>query len=244
MVSRLIPTPLAANGQKSALAGADSPLSHRADIDGLRAVAVLLIVFFHLGSYPPGGFVGVDVFFVISGFLITTIILRDIEVGRFSFAAFYARRMRRILPALLVMLIVALGAGAFLLMPGDYEATGRSALYAAGSLSNFYFFNHTGYFDVASDLMPLLHTWSLGVEEQFYLVWSALLVFIVAIVGTSRPRVGFAVAVLCFTSLAWCLYQTLNDPKAAFYLPQTRAWELGVGALLAIVPRSRYPASL
>src|SRR3954470_21177869 len=125
--------------------GIVSQIEYRPDIDGLRAVAVLLIVLFHLGLYPPGGFVGVDVFFVISGFLITTIILRDIEVGRFSFAAFYARRMRRILPALLVMLIVALGAGAFLLMPGDYEATGRSALYAAGSLSNFYFFNHTGY---------------------------------------------------------------------------------------------------
>ena len=241
MLSRLIQR-LAADGQKSTLAGAE--LSHRPDIDGLRAVAVLLIVFFHLGLDPPGGFVGVDVFFVISGFLITTIILRDIEASRFSFAAFYARRMRRILPALLVMLSVALGAGAFLLMPGDYEATGRSALYAAGSLSNFYFFKHTGYFDVASDLMPLLHTWSLGVEEQFYLVWPALLVFIIAIVGSSRRKVGFVVAVLSLTSLAWCLYRMLDDPKAAFYLPQARAWELGVGALLAIVPRSRYPASL
>ena len=244
MFSRPRQTSLATDGQKSTVAEADGRLSHRADIDGLRAIAVLLIVFFHLGLQPPGGFIGVDVFFVISGFLITTIILRDIEVGRFSFAAFYARRMRRILPALLVMLTVALGAGAFLLMPGDYEATARSALYAAGSLSNFYFFKHTGYFDVASDLMPLLHTWSLGVEEQFYLVWPALLVVIVAIVGTSRRKLGFVVAVLCLTSLAWCLYRMRNDPKAAFYLPQARAWELGIGALLAIVPRSRYPASL
>ncbi len=243
MSSQTLQLKLCTDGYNSVVTRADGPLCHRADIDGLRAIAVLLIVLFHLRLSPPGGFVGVDVFFVISGFLITTIILRDIEVGRFSFGAFYARRMRRILPALLVMLIVTLGAGAFLLMPGDYGAAGRSALYAAGSLSNVYFFNHTGYFDVSSDLMPLLHTWSLGVEEQFYLVWPALLVMIIAIVGTSRRKVGFVVAALCLTSLAWCLYRMRHDPKAAFYLPQARAWELGVGALIAIVPRSRYPAS-
>jgi peptidoglycan/LPS O-acetylase OafA/YrhL len=108
---------------------------------------------------PSGGFTGVDVFFVISGFLITAIIVQDFEVSRFSYAAFYARRIRRILPALLVVLAVVLAAAAFLLMPGDYEAAGRGALYAAGSLSNLHFLNHTGYFDVASDMMPLLHTW-------------------------------------------------------------------------------------
>jgi peptidoglycan/LPS O-acetylase OafA/YrhL len=129
-------------------------------------------------------------------------------------------------------------------MPGDYEVTGRSALYAAGSLSNFCFFKHTGYFDSASDMMPLLHIWSLGIEEQFYLLWPALLVFIAAIVGSSRHKVGFVVAVLCLTNLALCLYWMHIDPKVVFYLPQARAWELGVGALLAIVPRSRYPASL
>ena len=217
---------------------------YRADIDGLRAVAVALIIFYHLGMSPPGGFIGVDVFFVISGFLITNIIVQDIEAGRFSFAAFYARRIKRILPALLVMLIVVLAAGAFLLMPGDYEVTAWSALYTAGSLSNFYFLRHTGYFDVASELMPLLHTWSLGVEEQFYLAWPAILVCIVRIAGINRRKLGLAVATLSGISLAWCVYRMHTDPKAAFYLPQTRAWELGTGALLAIVPRSRYSASL
>jgi peptidoglycan/LPS O-acetylase OafA/YrhL len=221
----------------------ETKVIYRADIDGLRAVAVGLIIFYHLGMYPPGGFIGVDVFFVISGFLITTIIVQEIEAGRFSFAAFYARRIKRILPALLVMLIVVLSAGAFFLMPGDYEVTGWSALYAAGSMSNFYFLRHTGYFDVASESMPLLHTWSLGVEEQFYLAWPAILVCIV-VIGKSRRNVGAVVGLLSGISLAWCIYRMHTDPKAAFYLPQTRAWELGTGALLAIVPRSRYSASL
>jgi peptidoglycan/LPS O-acetylase OafA/YrhL len=224
-------------------AAADATLSYRADIDGLRAIAVLLIVFFHLGAYPPGGFIGVDIFFVISGFLITIIIVQEHGAGRFSFMAFYARRIKRILPALLVMLAVVLGAGAFLLMPGDYEVTGRSALYTATSLSNFYFLRHTGYFDAAADMMPLLHTWSLGVEEQFYLVWPAAFVFIVSIVGSSRRKLAAVVAILCLVSLAWCLYQMRSDPKDAFYLPQTRAWELGIGALLAILPRSTYSTS-
>jgi peptidoglycan/LPS O-acetylase OafA/YrhL len=222
----------------------ETKVLYRADIDGLRAVAVALIIFYHLGMYPPGGFIGVDVFFVISGFLITTIIVQEIEAGRFSFADFYARRIRRILPALLVMLIVVLAAGAFLLMPGDYEVTGWGAVYAAGSMSNFYFLRHTGYFDVASELMPLLHTWSLGVEEQFYLAWPPILVCIVRIVGKSRRNVGAVVGLLFGISLAWCVYRTHTDPKAAFYLPQTRAWELGTGALLAIVPRSRFSASV
>jgi peptidoglycan/LPS O-acetylase OafA/YrhL len=124
--------------------------NHRADIDGLRAIAVLLIFIFHLGGPVSGGFVGVDVFFVISGFLITSIIIRDIENRRFTFVGFYARRIRRIFPALLTMLTVVLLIGVFFLMPGDYDVTGRSALYAAASVSNFYFLKHTGYFDVAS----------------------------------------------------------------------------------------------
>ncbi|MBR1209896.1 acyltransferase family protein [Bradyrhizobium sp. JYMT SZCCT0180] len=216
---------------------------YRPDIDGLRAIAVLLIVIFHLGGPISGGFVGVDVFFVISGFLITKIIIQDIDSGSFSFSAFYARRIRRIFPALLVMLTIVLVSGAFLLMPGDYEVTARSVLYASVSASNFYFLKHTGYFDVASEMMPLLHTWSLAIEEQFYLVWPATLVFLVHLFGRSRRNIGLFVAIVCAAGFVLCIHQTQTNPKAAFYLPHTRAWELDVGALLAVIPRARYTAS-
>jgi peptidoglycan/LPS O-acetylase OafA/YrhL len=217
--------------------------NHRADIDGLRAIAVLLIFIFHLGGPVSGGFVGVDVFFVISGFLITSIIIRDIENRRFTFVGFYARRIRRIFPALLTMLTVVLLIGVFFLMPGDYDVTGRSALYAAASVSNFYFLKHTGYFDVASETMPLLHTWSLAIEEQFYLLWPATLMILVQLVGRSRRAIGLFVAAICATSLTLCIYRTQINPKAAFYLPHTRIWELDVGVLLAIIPRARYTPS-
>src|SRR4051794_26669742 len=210
--------------------------NHRADIDGLRAIAVLLIFIFHLGGPVSGGFVGVDVFFVISGFLITSIIIRGIENRSFTFVGFYARRIRRIFPALLTMLTVVLLAGIFLLMPGDYDVTGRSALYAAASASNFYFLKHTGYFDVASEMMPLLHTWSLAIEEQFYLLWPITLVLLVRLVGLNRRAIGLYVAAICAISLALCIHQTQINPKAAFYLPHTRIWELDVGVLLAIIP--------
>ena len=150
--------------------------AYRADIDGLRAIAVLAVVAYHYREPFPyfpflGGFNGVDVFFVISGFLITQILRADIDANTFFLLSFYDRRIRRILPALLVMLATSLFAGQFLLMPGDYQALAMSAAAAAFGFSNFYFLGNTGYFDQASDLMPLLHTWSLAVEEQFYLIW-------------------------------------------------------------------------
>jgi peptidoglycan/LPS O-acetylase OafA/YrhL len=150
--------------------------AYRADIDGLRAISVALVILFHL-DVPGfgGGFVGVDVFFVISGFLITGLIFDGLERESFSFVRFYERRARRILPMLIIVAATSAAAGWFLLSPGDYEAFGGSAIAAVLAWSNFYFLHNTGYFDIPAQLMPLLHTWSLGVEEQFYLVWPVTL---------------------------------------------------------------------
>ena len=143
-------------------------LVYRRDIDGLRAVAVIAVVLFHFGVPGfSGGFVGVDVFFVISGYLITSIIWRQREAARFSFVEFWARRARRILPALFVMMAAVLAVGWFLMAPKDYEELGRSVRYQVMFVSNLLFMRQEGYFDAASDLKPLLHTWSLAVEEQF-----------------------------------------------------------------------------
>ncbi|WP_247456287.1 MULTISPECIES: acyltransferase family protein [unclassified Bradyrhizobium] len=209
-------------------------LKYRADIDGLRAIAVLSVLAFHYNAALPGGFTGVDVFFVISGFLITQQLSAEISNGTFSILNFYDRRIRRIVPALAVVLAFSLWIGKFLLLPGDYKSMAASAAYAALGASNFFFLSNTGYFDQASDLMPLLHTWSLGVEEQFYLAWPLLL----ALLATGRKRIdlaaaiGAAVVILFGASLFWLD----TDPKGAFYLVLPRAWELALGALLVFLP--------
>jgi peptidoglycan/LPS O-acetylase OafA/YrhL len=210
-------------------------LKYRADVDGLRAIAVLSVMAFHYGVPVRGGFAGVDVFFVISGFLITQILFAEMQAGKFSLLGFYDRRIRRILPALLVMLSVTLLVGRFLLMPGDYQTLAASAAAAAFGASNFYFLNHTGYFDQAADLMPLLHTWSLAVEEQFYLVWPGLLLLIVA---AARKRADAAVitAVVTIAIFGASLVYFTVDVKGAFYMAPPRAWELALGALLVLLP--------
>ncbi|MCC7042320.1 MAG: acyltransferase [Acidobacteria bacterium] len=215
-------------------------MPYRPDIDGLRALAVLAVVLYHYGlGDVSGGFVGVDVFFVISGFLITGVLRRDIEVRGLSLVDFYHRRIRRIIPALLFMLVVALMAGYVLLMPGDYADLGESGLSAAAGAGNLHFFWNTGYFDRASDLLPLLHTWSLGVEEQFYLVWPFALALLLK-VGQGRSRFPVAaIAALAAASFAFGIHAMAADPKAAFYLPQFRAWELMIGAALAFLPPVR-----
>lgn len=209
-------------------------LKYRADIDGLRAIAVLSVLAFHYNAALPGGFTGVDVFFVISGFLITQQLAGEIASGTFSILNFYDRRIRRIVPALAVVLLTTLWLGKFLLLPGDYKSMAASAAYAAFGASNFFFLSNTGYFDQSSDLMPLLHTWSLGVEEQFYLVWPLLL----ALIAAGRKRIDL-VAIVCTAvvigfgaSLLWLD----ADPKGAFYLVLPRAWELALGALLVFLP--------
>ncbi|MGY2990139.1 acyltransferase family protein [Bradyrhizobium sp. USDA 4508] len=206
---------------------------YRSDIDGLRAIAVLSVMVFHYGGFLPGGFTGVDVFFVISGFLITSKIAEEIGQGTFSVVSFYDRRIRRIMPALFVMLAVTLFAGKFLLMPGDYKSLSTSAATAAFGVSNLYFLGNTGYFDRTSDLLPLLHTWSLAVEEQFYVVWPALLLFITA----TRRRADAAAITAGLTILVFgaSLIYCSADPKGAFYMAAPRAWELSIGALLVFL---------
>lgn len=210
--------------------------AYRPDIDGLRAIAVTGVVLYHYGAtWVPGGFTGVDIFFVISGFLITRALITDIEGGRFSLLGFYDRRIRRILPALLVMLVATLIAGWFLLMPGDYADLGQSAAMAAFGFGNFFFFWNTGYFDLAADLQPLLHTWSLGVEEQFYFVWPIALWIGLTVVKSRRLFLTLLSAALLL-GFAYALRKVANEPSAAFYLPAPRAWELGIGALVAFLP--------
>ena len=181
---------------------------YRADIDGLRAVAVLSIVLFHLGVDAfGGGYVGVDIFFVISGFLITSIIVRELADGSFTIARFYERRVRRILPALIVVMVATLLVGLVMLRPAQLGELAKSAIATSFFSSNFYFHSLSGYFDGPSEAKPLLHTWSLAVEEQFYIVWPLVMLAILKRTGTRRMArvagafVGIAVAIAVVTAL-------------------------------------------
>jgi peptidoglycan/LPS O-acetylase OafA/YrhL len=210
--------------------------AYRPDIDGLRAVAVSGVVLYHYGAtWLPGGFTGVDIFFVISGYLITVILRREIQNGEFSILRFYERRVRRIVPALFVVLAANILAGWLVLKPGDYADLGKSAAYAATGLGNLYFYGNTGYFDQASEMQPLLHTWSLGVEEQFYVVWPFALMAGLALIKSQRLFV-FVFSAGVTLAFAYALRAVAQDPKAAFYLTHPRAWELAIGALSAFLP--------
>jgi len=210
------------------------PNSYRADIDGLRAIAVAAVVAYH--TFPrllPAGFLGVDVFFVISGFLITRLILADIAQQRFQIARFYSRRIRRIFPALIVVLGASFLLGWRLLLPSDFAQLGADIVGAVLFVANFQAWFEGGYFDRAAELKPLLHLWSLGVEEQFYLIWPPLLLL------AAGWRIGarnLAIA-LGLASFLAALALDRNHPDAAFYLPFTRFWELMIGAVLANVTR-------
>lgn len=204
---------------------------YRADVDGLRAVAVLAVIGFHaFPAYVPGGFVGVDVFFVISGYLITGILQRALDAGTFSITAFYARRIRRIFPALIVVLIATLAVGWFVLLPERYANLGTHVTGASAFVANFVSWSEAGYFDSAALEKPLLHLWSLGIEEQFYLVWPALL----WLVARLRLPPVTALSAVAAASLALGIALTSRAPDAAFYLPLSRMWELAIGGLLAL----------
>jgi peptidoglycan/LPS O-acetylase OafA/YrhL len=218
----------------STAAGAAPALEYRPDIDGMRAVAVLAVLLFHAGfAALSGGYVGVDVFFVLTGFLITTIIAEQLRAGTFSFAGFYLRRMRRILPALTLVLAVTSLAGFYLLLPTDLLALLDSARFALLSVSNVYFWLNTGgYFDADIAELPLLHTWSLGVEEQFYLLWPVLL-----LLGhryLSRAALAFCVLLAIVFGLSLSQWAALRHAGAAYYLLYGRAFEILMGALLAL----------
>ncbi|HUQ98887.1 MAG TPA: acyltransferase family protein [Gemmatimonadaceae bacterium] len=201
---------------------------YRADIDGLRAVAVLAVVAFHANvTRLQGGFAGVDVFFVISGYLISGLILPQIEAGNFSFTQFYVRRINRILPALVLILAVSLATGWVILAPGEYRQLGKHVVGGSTFSSNFILWNEAGYFD--SPDKPLLHLWSLAVEEQFYLIWPAL-----ALIAWSwRVSLRWTVLVLIATSFALSAWLVSHSGgSSAFYSPTTRFWEIMAGALL------------
>jgi len=206
-------------------------LKYRPDIDGLRAVAVLSVIAFHAGwKRLEGGFVGVDVFFVISGYLISSIVFSEIASSRYSILGFYERRIRRIFPALFGMLAVASVAAFIYLLPSELVDYAKSMLAATVSASNVYFWQHSGYFDAPLS-KPLQHTWSLAVEEQFYLFFP---LFLMVVRKYFPQRLRVSVIALFFISLAASAAVVSHDQQAAFYLPYTRAWELLLGTLLSL----------
>ena len=203
-------------------------LRYRADIDGLRALAVIAVILFH--TFPnilPGGFIGVDVFFVISGYLITQITLVDLDSGKFSAAYFYARRVRRIFPALITVLIITFAFGWHYFLPLELTSLGKNLLASALFSANLVLLSEVGYFDVAAHLKPLLHLWSLGIEEQFYLFWPLML--------WAVPRKFLLLATVLIVAVSFILNVAMiaHSPSETFYLPFTRAWELLAGATLA-----------
>ncbi len=220
-----------------------STISYQPHIDGLRAIAVLSVLIFH--GFPqllPGGYVGVDVFFVISGYLITSIIVRELDHQSFSYRDFYFRRVRRLFPALITVLLACLIAGWFVLLADELQMLGKHAAAASAFVANFVFWQEAGYFDIQSDHKILLHLWSLGVEEQFYLLWPFILVI--------AHRAGqLKLTVTALTGISFLLNALLiwKYPVASFYLPVTRFWELGIGGLLALEslgPSARYSFSI
>ncbi|WP_299733797.1 acyltransferase family protein [uncultured Tateyamaria sp.] len=215
-------------------------MKYRAEIDGLRAIAVAPVILFHAGfSIFSGGFVGVDVFFVISGYLITTILITDIDAGRFSLMQFYERRARRILPALFVVLAVSAAIAWVTLMPKDMLDFSESLAATALFSSNILFWKEAGYFDTAAELKPLLHTWSLAVEEQFYIFFPPAL-YVLWRWGR-RNMLGVLIAVFVL-SLALAQWGAYHKPSSAFYLLPTRAWELLMGSFCAFyLQRGRIP---
>ena len=205
-------------------------MAYRPDIDGLRAFAILSVLVFH--AFPdllPGGFVGVDVFFVISGYLISGIMFRELSGGRFRFSSFYARRVKRIFPALILVLCASFSVGWWLLFDDEFKQLSDHVMRAAAFLSNFALLKESGYFDNAAETKPLLHLWSLAIEEQFYLLWP------LAVWGLWRIRSqrGLLMLLLWSASLIWNLHEAQHHPAKDFYSPLTRFWELLSGAMLA-----------
>jgi peptidoglycan/LPS O-acetylase OafA/YrhL len=221
------------------LTGAGSADSHvipyRRDIDGLRAIAVLSVIAYHMRRESlPGGYLGVDMFFVLSGFLITSIIWGEIRTGRFSIARFYDRRVRRIMPALLILLMAATPVAAALLLPSDLIGYARSLLATLGFAANVYFWRDTNYFARAAEDKPLLHLWSLGVEEQFYILFPLILALLWRRWPRHAPALIGALTLLSLAANAAALY--VGADSTAFFLLPARAWELGIGSLLVLIP--------
>jgi len=227
----------AGSGMRETLSGRTA-LKYRPDIDGLRAVAVLSVLAFHIRLRGiQGGFVGVDVFFVISGYLISSIVFSEIAESRYSVIGFYERRIRRIFPALFAMLAVFSVFAVIYLLPAELAAYGKSTLAATASASNFFFWRHSGYFDSPTSY-PLLHTWSLAVEEQFYILFPLFLLLVRRFFPT---RLRLSVIVLFCASLVASAVVVFQYRETAFYMPYTRAWELLLGTILSLGMLPRLP---
>lgn len=209
----------------------NTSMKYRAEIDGLRAIAIIPVIFFHAGfSLFSGGFVGVDIFFVISGYLITTIILSDLKEGHFSFLRFYEKRARRIFPALFLVMFVSLPFAWLWLLPEDLKSFSKSLYFVTAFCSNILFWKTSGYFDGDAELKPLLHTWSLSVEEQYYLIFPLL---ILILWRTKKELISVAIATMLLVSLYAADLKISDNPMSAFYFLPYRAWELLMGALIA-----------
>lgn len=212
----------------------DSQISYRADIDGLRAIAVLSVVLNHAGiALFPGGFIGVDIFLVISGYLITSIIMREINAGKFSLVKFYERRIRRIYPALFAMLAFTVIATMLLYNAQNLRDFGKSLIATTFFFSNIHFWTETGYFERPAQLKPLLHTWSLAVEEQFYIFFPLLMLGLARYV---KPRIAQILTGIAILSFSLDLFTLQSDASGAFYFAHLRAWELLIGGILALNP--------
>jgi len=211
-------------------------LKYRADIDGLRAIAILSVVIFHaFPQWLPGGFVGVDVFFVISGFLISSIIFENLEQNSFSYYDFYARRIKRIFPALILVFVTSYAVGWYLLLPDEYKQLGKHIAGGVGFVSNLVLWDEAGYFDKASEAKPLLHLWSLGIEEQFYIFWPLLL----GVVWKYRLNFLFTTLCIAVASFLVNIFNVGDNLVAAFYSPLSRFWELMIGGVLAYLTLHR-----
>jgi peptidoglycan/LPS O-acetylase OafA/YrhL len=211
-------------------AGGHKGVHYRPDIDGLRAVAVLLVILFHIQTHLYGGFIGVDVFFVISGYLISAVVMSDFASGRFTIAGFYERRIRRILPALLVVMLATTALVWHFFVPGELVIYSRSQLAALFSVSNFFFWKQSGYFDDPSVFKPLLHTWSLGVEEQFYIIFPLLIIFVRRYFPQRMRAIICSLALISLIASAIVVHR---DATAAFFFAPLRAWELLTGTIIS-----------
>lgn len=207
-------------------------MKHRADIDGLRAIAVVAVVFFHaFPGFAPGGFIGVDIFFVLSGFLISSMLFEQMATGSVQWRSFYIKRIKRIFPALLLVTLSAAIAGYFLLFPAEYANLGKHIAGSAIFINNFILWSEVGYFDRLGELKPLLHLWSLGIEEQFYLVWPLVLFFI----SKLRAKAFWILVLFSVVSFALNVAWVHQHQVRVFYLPLSRFWELSLGGVLAFV---------
>lgn len=208
-------------------------LNYRAEVDGLRAIAVVPVILYHAGAPGfSGGFVGVDIFFVISGYLITSILIKSISEKKFSILNFYERRARRILPALIFVVFFTLLCSAFILFPSDFKGFGKSLLATGIFGSNILFWQEAGYFDTANELKPLIHTWSLAVEEQFYVIFPILL-FAISLFGLIRKRLVLILSIAFISGFLFADWASGRYQAASFFLLPTRAWELLGGSLVA-----------